>query len=95
MCLPVYNEPHYFIGLIVIVCQTWYFDLNVIICQFLGTWRYGNVDNYSLTVEPAFNDLSDQRPPAVYGHLTNVPTDINVNVPQISGHLPNADADSN
>ena len=47
------------------------------------------------TVEPAFNDLSDQWPPAVYGHFTNVRTDINVNVPQISGHLPNADVDSN
>ena len=41
------------------------------------------------TVEPAFNDFSDQRPPAVYAHFTNVRTD---NVPQVSGHLPNADS---
>ena len=41
------TEPHYIIGLIVMVCQTWYFVLNVIICHFFG-WRYGFVDNYSL-----------------------------------------------
>ena len=34
--------------------------------------------NCMTTVEHAFNDLSDQRPPAVYGHFTNVPPDINV-----------------
>ena len=28
------NKPHYIIRLIVIVCQTWYFVLNVIICHF-------------------------------------------------------------
>ena len=37
---------------------------------------------YVYTVEPAFNDLSDKRPPAVYGHFTNVPIYINVNVPR-------------
>ena len=37
----------------------------------------------------------DGRPPAVYGHVINVSTNFNVNVPQISIHLPNADADSN
>ena len=56
-----------------------------------ATWSLKNA--FVTTVEPAFNDLSDQRPPVVYGHFTNVRTD--VNVPQISGHLPNADADSN
>ena len=30
----------------------------------------------------------------MYGHLSNVPTHFNVKLPLISGHLPNADADS-
>ena len=31
----------------------------------------------------------------MYGHIINVPTHFNVKLPAISGHLPNADADSN
>ena len=38
-------------------------------------------------------DHRRERPPAVCGHLINVPTHFNV-LPPISGHLPNADADS-
>ena len=33
-------------------------------------------------------------PPAVYGHVINVPTHFNVKLPAIGGHLPNADADN-
>ena len=39
-------------------------------------------------------DPRRERPPAVYGHFVNVPTHFNVKLPLISGHLPNADADS-
>ena len=46
------------------------------------------------TVVPALGDHRPERPPAVCGHLINVPTHFNVKLPPISGHLPNADADS-
>ena len=46
------------------------------------------------TVVPALGDPRRERPPAVYGHFVNVPTHFNVTLPVISGHLPNADADS-
>ena len=46
------------------------------------------------TVVPALGDPRHERPPAVYGHFVNVPTPFNVKLPVISGHLPNADADS-
>ena len=39
-------------------------------------------------------DPRRERPPAVYGHVVNVPTHLNVKIPAIGGHLPNADADS-
>ena len=48
----------------------------------------------STTVVPALGDHRRERPPAVCGHLINVPTHFNVKLPPISGHLPNADADS-
>ena len=48
----------------------------------------------SYTVVPALGDPRRERPPAVYGHFVNVPTHVNVKLPLISGHLPNADADS-
>ena len=48
----------------------------------------------SYTVVPALGDPRRERPPAVYGHFVNVPTHFNVKLPVISGHLPNADADS-
>ena len=46
------------------------------------------------TVVPALGDPHRERPPAVYGHFINVPTHLNVKLPAIGGHLPNADADS-
>ena len=39
-------------------------------------------------------DPRRERPPAVCGHFVNVPTHFKVKLPVISGHLPNADADS-
>ena len=49
---------------------------------------------YLSTVVPALGDPRRERPPAVYGHVVNVPTHFNVKLPAIGGHLPNADADS-
>ena len=46
------------------------------------------------TVVPVLGDPHRERPPAVYGHVINVPTHFNVKLPAIGGHLPNADADS-
>ena len=47
-----------------------------------------------ITVVPAFGDPRRERPPDVYGHVIKVPTHLNVKLPAIGGHLPNADADS-
>ena len=49
---------------------------------------------YVITLVPALGDPRRERPPAVYGHVINVPTHVNVKLPAIGGHLPNADADS-
>ena len=59
-------------------------------------WGYDNVDILEKvhTVVPALGDPRRERPPAVCGHFVNVPTHFKVNLPVISGHLPNADADS-
>ena len=46
------------------------------------------------TVVPALGDPRRERPPALCGHFVNVPTHFKVKLPVISGHLPNADADS-
>ena len=46
------------------------------------------------TVVPALGDPRRERPPAVYGYFVNVPRHFKVKLPVISGHLPNADADS-
>ena len=56
-----------------------------------------NINQY--TVVPALGDPRHERPPAerppaVYGHVINVPTHFNVKLRAISGHLPNTDADS-
>ena len=45
-------------------------------------------------VVPALGDPRREQPPDVYGHVINVPTHLNVKLPAIGGHLPNADADS-
>ena len=47
----------------------------------------------AFTVVPALGDPRRERPPAMYGHVINVPTHFNVKLPAIGGHLPNADAD--
>ena len=46
------------------------------------------------TVVPALGDPRRERPPAVCRHFVNIPTYFKVKLPVISGHLPNADADS-
>ena len=46
----------------------------------------------SHTVVPALGEHRRKRPPAVYGHVINVPIHFNVKLPLISGHLPNADS---
>ena len=46
------------------------------------------------TVVPALGDPPRERTPAMHGHVINVPTHLNVKLPAIGGHLPNADADS-
>ena len=46
------------------------------------------------TVVPVLGDPRRERPPDVYGHGINVLTHLNVKLPAIDGHLPNADADS-
>ena len=45
-------------------------------------------------VVPALGDPRRERPPAVNGHFVNVQIHFNVKLPLISGHLSNADADS-
>ena len=49
---------------------------------------------FPCTVVPALGDPRRERPPAVCGHFVNAPTHFKVKLPVISGHLPNADADS-
>ena len=61
-------------------------------CCFL--WCALNSTEATRTVVPVLGDPRRERPPAVYGHVVNVPTYFNVKLPLISGHLPNADADS-
>ena len=48
----------------------------------------------SCTAVPALGDPRCERPPAVHGHVINVPTHFNVKLPAIGGHLPNADINS-
>ena len=50
--------------------------------------------SFLYTVVPALGDPRRERPPAMYGHVINVPTHFNVKLPAISGHLPNVDTDS-
>ena len=49
---------------------------------------------HSSTVVPVLGDSRRERPHTVCGHVINVPTHLNVKLPAIGGHLPNADADS-
>ena len=75
------------------------FKFNVICMQ--ETWKAEGDDFsqfmlqcYNCTVVPALGDPRRERPPAVCGHIVNVPTHFKVKLPVIIGHLPNADADS-
>ena len=52
------------------------------------------LDKLPTTVVPALGDPRRERTPAVCGHFVNVPTHFKVKLAVISGHLPNADADS-
>ena len=45
---------------------------------------------YYSTLVPAMGDPRRERPPDVYGHVIKVPTHLNVTLPAIGGHLPNA-----
>ena len=56
------------------------------------TRRRMKIVSKSNTVVPALGDPRRERPPAMYGHIINVPTHFNVKLPAISGHLPNADS---
>ena len=59
-------------------------------------WEELRIDLFHIfpyTVVPAMGDIRPERPPAMYGHVSNVPTHFNVNLPLTSGHLSNADAD--
>ena len=49
---------------------------------------------YVYSSTSVLGDPRREQPPAVYGHVINVPTHFIVKLPLISGHLPNADADS-
>ena len=60
----------------------------------LRTFRHQEKCFKCATVVPALGDPRRERPPAVCGHFVNVPTYFKVKLPVISGHLPNADADS-
>ena len=51
-------------------------------------------NKFASTVVPALGDPRHERLPAVCGHFVNVQTHFKVKLPVISGHLPNADADS-
>ena len=67
---------------------------------YLYAFLYGGIQSscyvayWGNTVVPALGDPRRERPPAVCGHFVNVPTHFKVKLPVISGHLPNADADS-
>ena len=62
---------------------------------FAACLKLSSADNlFSGTVVHALGDPRRERPPAVCGHFGNVPTHFKVKLPVISGHLPNADADS-
>ena len=58
-------------------------------------WAEGVVAQYRFyctVLVPAMGDPRRERPLDVYGHVINVPTHLNVKLPVIGGHLPNADS---
>ena len=68
----------------------------VCVIYFIPVMQYtiSSTCNLSSTVLPALGDPRRERTPVVFGHIINVPTHCNVNLPPVSGHLPNADAGS-
>ena len=79
-----------------------YFDVSFMaVCQlhyYMAFYAFVKITLliiFRSTVVPGFSNPLDERPPAVNDHVINVPKIVNVNVTQISVHLPNADADSN
>ena len=74
-----------------------YFSAEGIVANyFVGVfcWKVArSITNFRCnTVVPALGDPRRERPPAMYGHIINVPAHLTVKLPAISGHLPNADA---
>ena len=53
--------------------------------------EFDHIYLFVITVVPALGDPRRERPPALHGHVINVPTHSNVKLPAIAGHLPNAD----
>ena len=52
------------------------------------------LERLNTTVVPALGDPRRERPPAVYGHVINVPTHFNVKLPAIGSQQAKADTDS-
>ena len=77
-----------------VIRNTYNLPSTVMSLQIFLTTIYIYVLRNAATVVPALGDPRRERPPAVYGHFVNVPAHFNVKLPLISGHLPNADADS-
>ena len=80
-------------------CSLWGLCLTFTVCvlELIHTSAIFTLHSHNTTVQylvPALGDPRRDRPPDVYGHVINVPTHINVKLPAIGGHLPNADADS-
>ena len=75
------------------ICNGMFNYLNVVVEQQCFICWYTTIRCYSRVV-PALCDTRRERPPAVYGHVINVPTCFSVKLPVIGRHLPNADADS-
>ena len=100
-CVPERRLPEHFTltwsGRLDVFCLHWYYETHV--DTSLRRWRRLlivtiNISRSWTTVVPALGDPRRERPPAVSGHFVHVPTHFNVNLPLISGHLPNADADT-
>ena len=72
------------------ICSVMLCSSSLSIQRLHGSWKTVRL----CTVVPALGDPRRERPPAVCGHFVNVPTHFKVKLPVISGHLPNADADS-
>ena len=94
LCLPEWKKKKKKNYISVMYCALFpTFQLSFCLAHLLN-FIYLLMWHFCYTVLPALGDPRRERPPAVYGHFVNVPTHFNVKLPLISGHLPNADADS-